>query len=158
MKTKYNIKTINPKSIDEIRQIIKDSLNVILEDNGLVLDFGNATYDSDTVKFTNFKVRLADADTEVMKNLKHENEIRGYRDEEPFSIDKQGNMNGEWYTLVGYNPRARKMPFIVERVHDKQQYKIEYQTAVRMFASSKIEKEWEKKTGRTHPNNRIGGV
>ena len=92
MKTKYNIETINPQSINDIRQIIKDSLNVILEDNGLVLDFGNATYDDDSVKFTNFKVRLANADTEMMKMLKQENEFRIVQGRTIFDLEAEGTM------------------------------------------------------------------
>tara|TARA_R110000796_G_C14240250_1_gene397187 strand:+ start:60 stop:503 length:444 start_codon:yes stop_codon:yes gene_type:complete len=133
MKTKYNIKTINPQSISDIRQIIKDSLNVILEDNGLILDFGNATYDSDSVKFTNFKVRLANADNEMMKFLKQENQYRIMHDEKPFDLEKEGTMNGQQYTLVGYNRRARKMPYIVKRVIGGGEFKIAEHTAIRMF-------------------------
>lgn len=136
MKTKYNIETINPQSINDIRQIIKDSLNVILEDNGLVLDFGNATYDDDSVKFTNFKVRLANADTEMMKMLKQENEFRIVQGRTIFDLEAEGTMNGRQYTLVGFNNRARKMPFIVRRVIGGGEYKIAEHTALRMFGKS----------------------
>ena len=139
MKTKYNIDTINPQSISDIRQIIKDSLNVILEDNGLVLDFGNATYDDDSVKFTNFKVRLANADTEMMKMLKQENKYRNMHGEETFDLRVEGTMNGKQYTLVGFNNRARKMPFIVRRVVGGGEYKIAEHTALRMFGQKNVE-------------------
>jgi len=139
MKTKYNIETINPQSISDIRQIIKDSLNVILEDNGLVLDFGNATYDDDSVKFTNFKVRLANADTEMMKMLKQENKYRNMHGEETFDLRVEGTMNGKQYTLVGFNNRARKMPFIVRRVVGGGEFKIAEHTALRMFGQKNVE-------------------
>ena len=139
MKTKYNIETINPQSISDIRQIIKDSLNVILEDNGLVLDFGNATYDDDSVKFTNFKVRLANADTEMMKMLKQENKYRNMHGEETFDLRVEGTMNGKQYTLVGFNNRARKMPFIVKRVVGGGEFKIAEHTALRMFGQKNVE-------------------
>tara|TARA_R110002012_G_scaffold28758_1_gene89931 strand:- start:19260 stop:19664 length:405 start_codon:yes stop_codon:yes gene_type:complete len=134
MKIKYDIKEINPTTINEIREIIKNSLNVIMEDNGLVLDFGNATYDEDSVKFTNFKVRLASADTETMKFLKLENNHRVLQGEKPFDLEKEGTMNGRQYTLVGYNHRARKMPYIVKRVISGDEFKIAEHTAIRMFA------------------------
>jgi len=129
----YNIKEINPATIGAIREIIKDSLGAIMEDNGLVLDFGNATYDKDSVKFTNFKVRLANADNEMMKFLKQENEYRVMHEEEPFDLEKEGTMNGQQYTLVGYNRRARKMPYIVKRVIGGGEFKIAELTAIRMF-------------------------
>ena len=133
MKTHYNIKEINPATIGAIREIIKDSLGAIMEDNGLVLDFGNATYDKDSVKFTNFKVRLANADNEMMKFLKQENEYRVMHEEKPFDLEKEGTMNGQQYTLVGYNRRARKMPYIVKRVIGGGEFKIAEHTAIRMF-------------------------
>tara|TARA_R100000541_G_scaffold2188_1_gene8445 strand:- start:759 stop:1184 length:426 start_codon:yes stop_codon:yes gene_type:complete len=139
MKTKYNIDTINPQSINDIRQIIKDSLDVILEDNGLVLDFGNATYDDDSVKFTNFKVRLANADTEMLKMLKQENKYRNMHGEETFDLRVEGTMNGKQYTLVGFNNRARKMPFIVRRVVGGGEFKIAEHTALRMFGQKNVE-------------------
>lgn len=139
METKYNIETINPQSIGDIRQIIKDSLNVILEENGLVLDFGNATYDEDSVKFTNFKVRLANADTEPMKMLKQENKYRTMHGEQTFDLEVEGTMNGRQYTLVGFNNRARKMPFIVRRVVGGGEYKIAEHTALRMFGQKTVE-------------------
>lgn len=128
-----NINKINPDSIKEIRTMIQDSLNDIMKDNGLVLDFGNATYDEDSVKFTNFKVRLANADNEMMKFLKQENQYRIMHDEKPFDLEKEGTMNGQQYTLVGYNRRARKMPYIVKRVIGGGEFKIAEHTAIRMF-------------------------
>tara|TARA_R110002126_G_scaffold134971_1_gene279103 strand:+ start:200 stop:634 length:435 start_codon:yes stop_codon:yes gene_type:complete len=128
-----NINKINPDSIKEIRTMIQDSLNNIMKDNGLVLDFGNATYDEDSVKFTNFKVRLANADNEMMKFLKQENQYRIMHDEKPFDLEKEGTMNGQQYTLVGYNRRARKMPYIVKRVIGGGEFKIAEHTAIRMF-------------------------
>ena len=132
-----NINKINPDSIKEIRTMIQDSLNDIMKDNGLVLDFGNATYDSDSVKFTNFKVRLANADNEMMKFLKQENQYRIMHDEKPFDLEKEGTMNGQQYTLVGYNRRARKMPYIVKRVIGGGEFKIAEHTAIRMFVEVK---------------------
>jgi hypothetical protein len=132
-----NINKINPDSIKEIRTLIQDSLNDIMKDNGLVLDFGNATYDSDSVKFTNFKVRLANADNEMMKFLKQENQYRIMHDEKPFDLEKEGTMNGQQYTLVGYNRRARKMPYIVKRVIGGGEFKIAEHTAIRMFVEVK---------------------
>lgn len=134
-----NINKINPDSIKEIRTLIQDSLNDIMKDNGLVLDFGNATYDSDSVKFTNFKVRLANADNEMMKFLKQENQYRIMHDEKPFDLEKEGTMNGQQYTLVGFNRRARKMPYIVKRVIGGGEFKIAEHTALRMFGQKSVE-------------------
>ena len=54
-------------------------------------------------------------------------------DEKPFDLEKEGTMNGQQYTLVGYNRRARKMPYIVKRVIGGGEFKIAEHTAIRMF-------------------------
>ena len=69
MKTKYNITEINPQAIREVRQMIKDSLSVIMEDNNLKFELGNATYDEDSFKFTGFRISLADALSPEQKAL-----------------------------------------------------------------------------------------
>jgi hypothetical protein len=48
-------------------------------------------------------------------------------------------MNGRQYTLVGFNNRARKMPFIVRRVVGGGEYKIAEHTALRMFGQKSVE-------------------
>ena len=72
MKTKYNIETINKQTISQIRQLVEDSLSVILEDNNLRMELGNASYDNDSVKFTGFRISLANALTPEEKALKQE--------------------------------------------------------------------------------------
>jgi hypothetical protein len=129
MKTKYNITEINPKSIKEIRQIIRDSLNVIFEDNNLVLDFGNATYDDDSVKFTNFKVRLATADDPKLKDLKNYLKYS----EHDFDLDKILIDRNDQYKLVGFKPRSSKRPFIIENINTNKTYVCDEKMIVRLY-------------------------
>ena len=129
MKTKYNITEINPKSIKEIRQIIRDSLNVIFEDNNLVLDFGNATYDDDSVKFTNFKVRLATAYDPKLKYLKNYLKYS----EHDFDLDKILIDRNDQYKLVGFKPRSSKRPFIIENINTNKTYVCDEKMIVRLY-------------------------
>ena len=134
MKTKYNITEINPKTIKQVRQMIKDSLSVIMEDNNLRFELGNATYDEDSFKFTGFRISLADALTPEQKDLK---EIIAMRKKADFykTLDdtKIGWDRSVAYKLVGYKTRARKKPWVIQGVENGQQYVASDSIVERMF-------------------------
>ena len=134
MKTKYNITEINPKTIKQVRQMIKDSLSVIMEDNNLRFELGNATYDEDSFKFTGFRISLADALTPEQKDLK---EIIAMRKKADFykTLDdtKIGWDRSVAYKLVGYKSRARKKPWVIQGVENGQQYVASDSIVERMF-------------------------
>ena len=128
MKTKYNITEINPKTIKQVRQMIKDSLSVIMEDNNLRFELGNATYDDDSFKFTGFRISLADALTPEQKTLKQIIDMRRKADwlktidDTKLGYDAGYEDSSVAYKLVGYKSRARKKPWIIENVENGQQY------------------------------------
>ena len=134
MKTKYNITEINPKTIKQVRQMIKDSLSVIMEDNNLRFELGNATYDEDSFKFTGFRISLADALTPEQKDLK---EIIAMRKKADFykTLDdtKIGWDRSVASKLVGYKSRARKKPWVIQGVENGQQYVASDSIVERMF-------------------------
>ena len=134
MKTKYNITEINPKTIKQVRQMIKDSLSVIMEDNNLRFELGNATYDDDSFKFTGLRISLADALTPEQKDLKQIIAMRK-KDDWYKTLDdtKIGWDRSVAYKLVGYKSRARKKPWIIEGVENGQQYVASDSIVERMF-------------------------
>lgn len=134
MKTKYNITEINPKTIKQVRQMIKDSLSVIMEDNNLRFELGNATYDDDSFKFTGFRISLADALTPEQKTLKQIIDMRRKADWlKTIDDTKIGYDRSVSYKLVGYKSRARKKPWIIEGVENGQQYVASDSLIERMF-------------------------
>ena len=138
MKTKYNIETINKQTISQIRQLVEDSLSVILEDNNLRMELGNASYDNDSVKFTGFRISLANALTQEEKALKNELEWR--RAFEPVvTLDDSivGSDKGQQFKLVGFKPRSRKKPFIIEDIKTGGRYVCPESMAERMFREVK---------------------
>ena len=138
MKTKYNIETINKQTISQIRQLVEDSLSVILEDNNLRMELGNASYDNDSVKFTGFRISLANALTQEEKALKNELEYR--RAFEPrVTLDDSivGSDKGQQFKLVGFKPRSRKKPFIIEDIKTGGRYVCPESMAERMFREVK---------------------
>jgi hypothetical protein len=137
MKTKYNIETINKQTISQIRQLVEDSLSVILEDNNLRMELGNASYDNDSVKFTGFRISLANALTQEEKALKNELEYR--RAFEPrVTLDDSivGSDRGQQFKLVGFKPRSRKKPFVIEDIKTGGRYVCPESMAERMFKAT----------------------
>ena len=138
MKTKYNIETINKQTISQIRQLVEDSLSVILEDNNLRMELGNASYDNDSVKFTGFRISLANALTQEEKALKNELEYR--RAFEPrVTLDDSivGSDRGQQFKLVGFKPRSTKKPFIIEDIKTGGRYVCPESMAERLFKEVK---------------------
>tara|TARA_R110000787_G_scaffold47864_1_gene115778 strand:+ start:268 stop:687 length:420 start_codon:yes stop_codon:yes gene_type:complete len=135
MKTKYNITEINPETIKQVRQMINDSLSVIMEENNLRFELGNATYDDDSFKFTGFRISLLDAPTEEQKALERELKDRRksrYDIALDSSIIGKDSRNKE-YKLVGFKPRARKKPFIIQDIKSGERYVCPESMAVKLF-------------------------
>ena len=134
MKTKYNITEINPQTIREVRQMIKDSLSVIMEDNNLKFELGNATYDEDSFKFTGFRISLADALSPEQKALEKMLLLRKMTDAyKTLDATKIGTDRGLSYKLVGYKTRARVKPWIIQDIRTGSTYKAPDHLIDRMF-------------------------
>jgi hypothetical protein len=138
MKIQYNITEINPKTIREIRQLISDSLAVILEDNNLRMDLGNGSYDDDSVKFNGFRISLSNALSPEEKALKGQIDLRRSYDG-LITLDDSiiAEDRGQHFKLVGFKPRARKKPFIIEDIKTGGRYVCPESMAERLFKEVK---------------------
>lgn len=137
MKTKYNITEINPETIKQVRQIIKDSLSDIMEDNNLKFELGNATYDDDSFKFTGFRISLSNAKTEEEKSLEAELD---YRQTSPYAFNLDASIvateSGRKFKLVGFKKRARKKPFVIQDIKTNDKFVCSEAMAVRLFKAN----------------------
>jgi len=138
MKIQYNITEINPKTIKDIRQLISDSLAVILEDNNLRMDLGNGSYDDDSVKFNGFRISLSNALSPEEKALKGQIDFRRSYDG-LVTLDDSiiAEDRGQQFKLVGFKPRARKKPFIIEDIKTGGRYVCPESMAERLFKEVK---------------------
>lgn len=98
--------------------------------NGYDIEIGNASYNDFDVTFK-VVIRHADAKPKAERDLEKEAEFYG------LDVNKIGTIRGDKYTLVGFNSRARKQPWIVEKLgigsSDNNKYKIGTDTAKRLF-------------------------
>lgn len=110
------MKKMTPKTIDMLREEIEFILKEPLKNLGYKVEFGNATYDDDSVKFTGFRVSSLDALNEDQKALARELE---WRESQSWvlSLDKDrvATINRMDFKLYGYKPRRKKNPFLIER-------------------------------------------
>ena len=120
--------------IKSLRLLIETTLTDTLKEKGFRFELGNASYDSDSVKFTGFRISFADALTQEEKALEQMLTMRRQASwEKTLDGNKIGYDRGVGYLLVGYKPRASKKPWLIESVEDGGQYVAPNSMIERMF-------------------------
>ena len=120
--------------IKSLRSLIETTLTDTLKEKGFRFELGNASYDSDSVKFTGFRISFADALTQEQKALQQMLTMRRQASwEKTLDGNKIGYDRGVGYLLVGYKPRASKKPWLIESVEDGGQYVAPNSMIERMF-------------------------
>ena len=131
------VKKMDRTTIRHIREILEDNLPSLMEENNLKFNLGNATYDDDSVKFQ-FRISLSHALPPEEKALKSEIKFRTYSesvtnlDDSIIATDK-----GQQFKLVGFKPRSRKKPFIIEDIKTGGRYVCPESMAERLFKEVK---------------------
>ena len=125
-------------TVRQIRQILEDNLPSIMEENNLKFELGNATYDDDSVKFNGFRISLSHALSQEEKALKSEIKFRTYS-ESVTNLDDSiiAEDKGQQFKLVGFKPRSRKKPFIIEDIKTGGRYVCPESMAERLFKEVK---------------------
>jgi len=121
---------MDKKTAGAVREILENELPAILEKHGLKFEMGNGSFDSDSVKFNNFRIALANAKSQEEKELDRELAWReeavhiGYGDNAPKKLDKTkiATINGDKFALYGFRPKAKKQPWIILNLKTKSQH------------------------------------
>lgn len=126
------ITEMNRTNAQLVRKILDQKLPSILEKHGLSFCLGNARYDEDGVKFTGFKISVKGALSETEKALKEE---LSFRKDYGVQLDenKIAKLDGMDISLIGFKPRARKNPFVIQDLNSNNQYVIGTSLAERLF-------------------------
>ena len=134
------ITEMNRTNAKLVREILEDRLPSILKEHGLSFKLGNAKYDDDGVKFTGFRISVKGALSETEKALKDE---LNFRNSYGVKLDqnKIAKLDGMDISLIGFKPRARKNPFIVQDLNSDNQYVIGYPLAEKLFKKEETEKD-----------------
>ena len=131
------VKKMDRTTIGHIREILEDNLPSLMEENNLKFNLGNATYDDDSVKFQ-FRISLSHALSPEEKALKQQLNFRKTYDH-VVTLDDSiiAEDRGQQFKLVGFKPRARKKPFIIEDIKTGSRYVCPESMAERLFKEVK---------------------
>ena len=132
------IETINREQAQIIREILNSDLAPILEQYGLSLEIGNASFDSNSINFKNVRIALESAPSKNESALEQELEARktynwrgGLLD--TTKIHKQGKRA---FQLTGFKPKARKNCWVVTDLNTSDEFVITEPTAQKWFSVS----------------------
>ena len=126
------ITEMNRANAKLVRAILDKKLPSILKEHGLSFSLGNAKYDDEGVKFTGFRISVKGALSETEKALRDE---LNFRNNYGVKLDQNriAKLSGMDVSLVGFKPRARKNPFVIQDLNSDNQYVITEKVAERLF-------------------------
>ena len=126
------ITEMNRTNAKLVREILEEKLPTILKEHGLSFELGNAKYDDDGVRFTGFRLSVKGALSETEKALRDE---LNFRNSYGVKLDqnKIAKLDGMDISLIGFKPRARKNPFVIQDLNSDNQYVIGVPLAERLF-------------------------
>jgi len=113
-------------------KILREKLNNLFAEHGIEgfeIDVGNASYDDTQITF---KVQIK----ETGAPSKEEKDLEKYAGLYDLDTSKIATVRGDKYSLVGFNSRARKQPFIIQKLGiggSNNKYKITEDQAKRFF-------------------------
>jgi hypothetical protein len=117
-------------------KILREKLNKIFAEHGIEgfdIDVGNnASYDTTQVTF---KVVIKDAGAPTQD----EKDLQKYANTYDLDTSKIATVRGDKYSLVGFNTRARKTPFTIQKLgisESNNRYRITTEQAQRFFGKA----------------------
>ena len=99
------------KQLDTIRKQMQNSLNLFADKTDIQIEVGNCSYRGGEATFK-VKVLMEGAKTREQEDLEYYAEL--YK----LDLTKIAKLMGEDMSLVGYKSRARKKPFVLQRLRD----------------------------------------
>jgi len=111
------ITKIDRATCTKLREHLNKKLSNILKDElGITIDFGNASFDSDSVTFK-CRVAIEGAKSEHEKSLDF---IKPYMSHIDF--DKEAKMGKYLFKIVGHRSKARTKPWVCRNQFDGKDY------------------------------------
>ena len=103
--------TFTRKQLDTIRKQMQNSLSLFADKTDMQIEVGNCSYRGGEATFK-VKVLMEGAKTREQEDLEYYAEL--YK----LDLTKIAKLQGEDMSLVGYKARARKKPFVLQRLRD----------------------------------------
>ena len=101
----------NRQQLNTLRKQMQNSLNLFADKTDMKIEVGNCSYRGGEATFK-VKVLMEGAKTREQEDLEYYAEL--YK----LDLTKIAKLMGEDMSLVGYKSRARKKPFVLQRLRD----------------------------------------
>ena len=103
--------TYTRSQLNELRKQMQNALNMFADKTHVTIEVGNCSYRGGEATFK-VKVLMEGAKTREQEDLEYYAEL--YK----LDLTKIAKLMGEDMSLVGYKARARKKPFVLQRLRD----------------------------------------
>ena len=114
------------KQLDTIRKQMQNSLNLFADKTDMKIEVGNCSYRGGEATFK-VKVLMEGAKTREQEDLEYYSELH------KLDLTKIAKLQGEDMSLVGYKARARKKPWVLQRLRDGAEFVCEDRLASQFF-------------------------
>jgi len=114
------------KQLDTIRKQMQNALNLFADRTDMTIDVGNCSYTGGEATFK-VKVLLKGAKTREQIDLEYYADLHGI---DTTAIAK---LQGEDMSIIGYKSRARKKPWILQRLRDGAEFVCDDNLAKKFF-------------------------
>lgn len=118
--------TFTRKQLDTIRKQMQNSLNLFADKTDIKIEVGNCSYRGGEATFK-VKVLMEGAKTREQEDLEY------YAELHKLDLTKIAKLQGEDMSLVGYKARARKKPWVLQRLRDGAEFVCEDRLASQFF-------------------------
>ena len=103
--------TFTRKQLDSIRKQMQNALNMFADKTDITIEVGNCSYRGGEATYK-VKVLMEGAKTREQEDLEF------YAELHKLDLTKIAKLMGEDMSLVGYKSRARKKPWVLQRLRD----------------------------------------
>tara|TARA_Y200000002_G_scaffold370960_1_gene367052 strand:+ start:476 stop:859 length:384 start_codon:yes stop_codon:yes gene_type:complete len=114
------------KQLDTIRKQMQNSLSLFADKTDIQIEVGNCSYRGGEATFK-VKVLMEGAKTREQEDLEY------YAELHKLDLTKIAKLQGEDMSLVGYKARARKKPWVLQRLRDGAEFVCEDRLASQFF-------------------------
>lgn len=114
------------KQLDTIRKQMQNSLNLFADKTDIKIEVGNCSYRGGEATYK-VKVLMEGAKTREQEDLEY------YAELHKLDLTKIAKLQGEDMSLVGYKARARKKPWVLQRLRDGAEFVCEDRLASQFF-------------------------
>lgn len=114
------------KQLDTIRKQMQNSLSLFADKTDMQIEVGNCSYRGGEATFK-VKVLMEGAKTREQEDLEY------YAELHKLDLTKIAKLQGEDMSLVGYKARARKKPWVLQRLRDGAEFVCEDRLASQFF-------------------------